>query len=119
MTPLHLAGLVKLYQDRLVELGAEPARHALGRTTGGFTADQDHALWMLGQLETMARHIAVALGLMPQEPQASEAGLAMALDLRSLELKAHRWLGFVQGVLWTQGIYTIDELRAHVSGKTE
>jgi hypothetical protein len=25
--------------------------------------------------------------------------------------KAHRWLGFVQGVLWTQGIFTIDQLR--------
>ena len=27
--------------------------------------------------------------------------------------KAMRWLGFVQGVLWSQGIYTIDELRIH------
>ncbi len=27
--------------------------------------------------------------------------------------KAHRWLGFLQGVLWTQGIFTIDEMRAH------
>lgn len=27
--------------------------------------------------------------------------------------KAFRWLGFVQGVLWTKGIYTIDEMRDH------
>ena len=27
--------------------------------------------------------------------------------------KAHRWLGFLQGILWTQGIFTIDEMRAH------
>lgn len=27
--------------------------------------------------------------------------------------KAFRWLGFVQGVLWVTGVYTIDELRAH------
>ncbi len=27
--------------------------------------------------------------------------------------KFSRWLGFVQGVLWTTGIYCIDELKDH------
>lgn len=27
--------------------------------------------------------------------------------------KLMRWLGFMQGVLWSKGIYSIDELRAH------
>lgn len=27
--------------------------------------------------------------------------------------KAHRWLGFVQGVLWVSGLYSIEELREH------
>jgi len=27
--------------------------------------------------------------------------------------KAFRWLGFVQGVLWTNGIYTLSQLRDH------
>ena len=27
--------------------------------------------------------------------------------------KANRWLGFMQGVLWRSGIYTLDELREH------
>lgn len=27
--------------------------------------------------------------------------------------KANRWLGFVQGVLWTQGFYSIFEMRDH------
>ena len=30
------------------------------------------------------------------------------------ELKQNRWLGFVQGVFWDMGIYTIDEMREHV-----
>lgn len=30
--------------------------------------------------------------------------------------KAQRWLGFIQGVLWTRGICTIDELRDDVRG---
>lgn len=27
--------------------------------------------------------------------------------------KFMRWLGFMQGVLWTQGVYTLDELKNH------
>lgn len=27
--------------------------------------------------------------------------------------KLMRWLGFVQGVLWVRGYYSIDELKAH------
>jgi hypothetical protein len=27
--------------------------------------------------------------------------------------KVFRWLGFMQGVLWTLDVYTLDELKAH------
>jgi hypothetical protein len=27
--------------------------------------------------------------------------------------KGNRWLGFIQGVLWMEGIYTIDAMRRH------
>lgn len=27
--------------------------------------------------------------------------------------KAFRWLGFVQGILWCEGVYTIDEMEDH------
>lgn len=27
--------------------------------------------------------------------------------------KANRWLGFVQGYLWTTGVYSIEEMREH------
>lgn len=33
--------------------------------------------------------------------------------------KAHRWLGFVQGVFWACGHYSIDELRVHSTEPTE
>lgn len=29
--------------------------------------------------------------------------------------KVQRWLGFIQGVMWATGLYTIDELRGHVT----
>ena len=33
--------------------------------------------------------------------------------------KAYRWLGFVQGVLWTNNIYSIDELKMHNTSEKE
>jgi len=33
--------------------------------------------------------------------------------------KAFRWLGFLQGVLWSQGIYTLEELKNHSMPDTE
>lgn len=34
------------------------------------------------------------------------------LDEGHLE-KVNRWLGFIQGVLWLENIYTIDQMRNH------
>lgn len=28
--------------------------------------------------------------------------------------KAHRWLGFIQGVLWKEGAFTLNDLREHI-----
>lgn len=28
-------------------------------------------------------------------------------------MKAHRWLGFLQGVLWMTGVYSINDMRKH------
>jgi hypothetical protein len=33
--------------------------------------------------------------------------------------KAMRWLGFMQGVLWSQGHFTLNEMRDHNRGKVE
>lgn len=33
-------------------------------------------------------------------------------DAMSAE-KVNRWLGFVQGVMWSAGLFTIDEMREH------
>jgi len=34
------------------------------------------------------------------------------LDAKRIE-KAMRWLGFVQGIFYTEGIYTIEEMKHH------
>ena len=33
--------------------------------------------------------------------------------------KAMRWLGFIQGSLWTHGIFTIEEMKNHNRGTEE
>jgi hypothetical protein len=30
-------------------------------------------------------------------------------------MKINRWVGFVQGVLWKEGLFTIDQMREHVA----
>jgi len=59
------------------------------------TAEFDHLLWMIDHM------------LMDLDP-----GMLTVQEVdRWPEDKLHRWIGFVQGVLWTSGTYTIDELR--------
>jgi hypothetical protein len=55
-----------------------------------------HAAWMV---EEMIGHI---------EESKAQAG-------QPDRLKASRWIGFIQGVLWANGFCKIDELRQHVS----
>lgn len=47
----------------------------------------DHALWMITNLK----------------------------DHKDSETGQNRWFGFVQGILWTTGVYTIDEIRVHTA----
>lgn len=50
-----------------------------------------------------------------------EHALSMILKMRAMYAqedgpflqKLHRWIGFLQGVLYCNGIYTIDEMREH------
>jgi hypothetical protein len=37
----------------------------------------------------------------------------LSWDLEKDWEKANRWLGFIQGVLWEQHIFTIDDMRKH------
>lgn len=44
----------------------------------------------------------------------NDGGMRRLVDqARSAREKAHRWLGFIQGVLWMSGVFTLDELKEH------
>lgn len=83
------ANLLKFYRSEFVRLGIKAQR-------GGVSLQ--HAAWMveesLGTLELSQKWET----LFTQE------------DLT----KVNRWIGFIQGVFWKEGIYTINDLRAHV-----
>ena len=77
-----------LYRRRFIELDISPKKFS--RNYGfslGVVDSYSHCYWMLGQMEQF-----------------------LAKDKID---KAFRWLGFIQGVLWMHGLYTIDELRDH------
>ena len=35
------------------------------------------------------------------------------MDLKERWEKANRWIGFIQGVLWAHGIFSIDQMKDH------
>lgn len=80
--------LAGFYDAAIAELGVGPAQKVDQRAKGFDSAEKlRHLRWMLSAI--------------PGLPNA---------------VKAERWLGFVQGVLFATGVFSIDELRGHVTG---
>lgn len=74
-----------------------------------------HTMWMCEQglefLKEVPKDVATDLVL--------EARLKYESVERSHVEKSMRWLGFIQGMLFYTGHYTIDEMRAHSASPTE
>jgi len=89
--------------DQLLDkhlLGGEPERcSAMGDPSPDTYSQQQHLRWMCREV----------LGFLPHHkigepvPELAETQAAME--------KAMRWLGFIQGVLWSTGVRTIDQMR--------
>lgn len=90
MSKNQLASLVEKYLDQLEKLGAQSVRASTAVIPMGY-GPLDHSLWMCFELRSM----------LDKPDYDSE--------------KCNRWLGFIQGVLWTQRCETIDELRGDVT----
>ena len=83
MTNEKILEVLAIYDECLRREGYRPLR----AETSDAGAVLNHCLWMVEQTR-----------------------LFVADDRRE---KAFRWLGFVQGVLWDTGVYSIDELKTH------
>ena len=93
--------LIALYKARLAEYLPERMRtdwivHLYSVKTEDYDLTLRHASWMLTEIERMLQEIG-----------------SCEQNCRTLE-KANRWLGFVQGILFTTGFYTVDQMREHV-----
>lgn len=64
----------------------------------------NHLLWMLDEIERMRAEAYAASGT-------GNWSLSQKVDAHG---KINRWLGFIQGWLWHQGVFTIDEMRDQV-----
>ncbi len=84
MKPERIIEVVTRYEtDLLDRSGVVPIQDVNAKNVDGRL---EHVAWMCGEVKRFA-----------QDP--------MTLD------KAERWLGFIQGVLWGAGVYSIDEMR--------
>jgi hypothetical protein len=98
--PEDIRELARNYELLLIESGAMAVQADRARKLSSdpnATADSldalSHAAWMCSELRR--------LGAGNENQRAKMA----------------RWLGFIQGVLWTLGVYSIDEMRDHNLGK--
>jgi hypothetical protein len=71
-----------------------------------------YAHWMCLQCQQI-----VEKAVIPSSKNTCWDHWAPIIDSNETE-KAMRWLGFIQGVLWMESIYSIDEMREH-NRKTE
>ena len=78
--------LLKFYESEFVRLGIRPYRRGTALP---------HVAWMV---ESMLSYVEASQG----EEAECDYG------------KVNSWLGFVQGVCWKEGLYDLDQLRAHV-----
>jgi hypothetical protein len=66
----------------------------------------DHLLTMIPKMRVMLDEVVVIAARQPGP--ATDFTAAYLLDEKFM-----RWLGFMQGVLWAEGLYTIEQLKDH------
>lgn len=67
-----------------------------------------HVAWMANEAAGFLKEARAAEDM----PSTSAAqSVERLMFFHSRREKAMRWLGFIQGVLWTMGIFTLDELK--------
>lgn len=84
MSPEKITQLMHLYTRTI---GLDPLRDTRDGHGKDRHAALQHVVWMCGEVIEFAKTQRMA--------------------------KASRWLGFIQGVLWTHGVMTIDQMRRH------
>ncbi len=87
MTSEKVLEVIDLYRKKFVEMKIEKADFPHEELAGFFQATLQHCHGMLDKMEKF-------------------------IDEKRIE-KSMRWLGFIQGALWVQRVYTLKELVDH------
>lgn len=89
MTKEKIIAVAEKYREYFVVNGVKNIKSIRNDTSGDFEDDLAHCHSMLDKIVEFA--------------------------LLGKVKKAGRWLGFVQGVLWSAGVYTLEDLQIHNS----
>jgi hypothetical protein len=87
MTEEKIIDVVQLYRKLLNELGYIAKQYPENAIVNSKRNKLEHCLYMLDNV-------------------------AMFVSEKRLE-KAFRWLGFIQGILWSEGLFKLDDLKNH------
>jgi len=90
MTEEKIREAISLYRKKFVEMNIVKETCGLDSFPGSFKASLASCHAILDEVENFL-----------------EEGSREKLE------KAFRWLGFIQGCLWSAGVYTINDLREH------
>jgi hypothetical protein len=87
MTADKIQSVIKVYRRKLTQYNIKPQDYPPEVPLAVRTRGLQHCMGMLDKMEEFIRQGRID--------------------------KSFRWLGFVQGVLWSYGIYTLEELKNH------
>jgi len=98
MTPQQVRDALGIYEKALQGEEAVPVRGDLNAVNPAGKMQRDHLLWMCQETHKILDHVAGGPG---------------DREDRFIVEKAMRWLGFIQGGLWSQGFYSIEDMKNH------
>jgi hypothetical protein len=94
MTPEKIRQTIEKYKTLFSKIPS--AQHADDSLSVGNYQQLQHCKWMLNKMEEMLK----------------QADNPYVYDTEQVRGKFYRWLGFIQGVLWSQSVYSINDLKA-------
>jgi hypothetical protein len=95
MTTDKMRQTIEKYISNLKQSGIEPVRHSYDTLSTSYPMQLQHCHWMLERMQEMVEQ--------SENPY--------MFDTEKELQKVNRWLGFIQGVFWSQSIYTIEQLK--------
>lgn len=87
--------VIKKYKDMYDNAGLKPVKHYDITLAIDYKQEIQHCRWMLDEMEKMLE----------------DAENPYVYDTDAKIAKINRWLGFIQGVMWAQSMFTIDQLK--------